>query len=123
MAISTVNSSSIDARLAGQSWRNFAPQFHVHLFSVKSLRQLAEECALSILYSECEGIFFNAKASTDEAPSQAVDALNELLCLWRVRGFATKFSLREEIVRITRCIKYPFFASHAQLVGDLRFTD
>ena len=101
LAVNTVNSSSLGARLAGRAWRHVAPPLHIHLFSAKSLQVLMEDCGFSVVERGCEGIVFNAK-KPQQPPSRILGALDDLLCHWRLRRIALMLNLRDEVMIVGR---------------------
>lgn len=101
LAITTVNSSSLGARLAGVHWRHLAPPMHLHLFSRQSLHVLVDSMGLSRLDSQCEGVV----AATSHAagrPSQLPALIDNALCHWRMKKIAYALNLRDEIYLIAR---------------------
>ena len=101
LAVNTVNSSSLGARLAGRSWRHVAPPLHIHLFSAKSLQVLIKDCGFSVVERGCEGIVFNAKKPRQSSSSN-LSRVDDLLCHWRLRGIATMLNLRDEVAIVAR---------------------
>lgn len=102
LAVSTVNSSSLGAKLAGKSWRHVAPPLHLHLFSAKSLQILIEACGVSVVERSCEGVVFNAQAPTLQPSPLILRALDNLLCHWRLRRIASLLNLRDETMLVAR---------------------
>lgn len=64
ICISVPYSSSIRAMLTGRYWRCVRPFGHLHFFSKKSLRALADTAGLEIIYFETSELFENGLQST-----------------------------------------------------------
>ncbi|MCC6198196.1 MAG: class I SAM-dependent methyltransferase [Burkholderiales bacterium] len=95
LALNTVNSSSLGARLAGRAWRHIAPPFHLHLFSTASLRALLTQEGFAVAHAQCEGVVLRAEKDSDHAGGIRAVA-DDLLCHWRLRPLATALNLRDE---------------------------
>ena len=64
ICISVPYSSSIRAKLTGRFWRCVRPFGHLHFFSKKSLRVLADTAGLEIIFFETSELFENGVKST-----------------------------------------------------------
>ncbi len=102
IALNTVNSSSVGARLAGRAWRHVAPPVHLHLFSSRSLRRLLSESGFAVAHSHGEGIVLGAQKG--RVQGRVMRAADDLLCHWRLRALATTLNLRDEQLIIARRI-------------------
>lgn len=101
LAISTVNSSSLGARLAGVHWRHIAPPMHLHLFSRQSLHALAASVGLSRLDSQCEGVVAATSHGSDRA-GRVTAWVDDALCHWRMKRIAYALNLRDETYLVVR---------------------
>jgi ubiquinone/menaquinone biosynthesis C-methylase UbiE len=100
LAINTVNSSSLGARLAGRNWRHIAPPLHIHMFSKQSLRALVRDVGFSVIDENPEGIAFGAETGAAGKPLPRL--LNEVACHWRLTRIALALNLRDEVCLIAR---------------------
>ena len=101
LALNTVNSSSLGARLAGASWRHIMPPLHLHLFSAASLRRLVSDTGFSIMRTRGEGVVFAAAGARRPAGALA-RVLDDVVCHWRLRPVTSSLNLRDEILLIAR---------------------
>ena len=102
LAVNTVNSSSLGARLAGSAWRHIAPPLHIHLFSAGSLSRLVSDVGFSTLRRTGEGIVFGAARHDEGGRAAAWDALNDVVCHWRLKRISSLLNLRDEVFLLAR---------------------
>ena len=96
MALNTVNSSSLGARMAGPAWRHLAPPHHLQFYSRRSLARLLAEFGFKTLWMRSEGVLF-AGMPTQLAAGQARPRLESLAQHWRLRPLVTALNLLDEI--------------------------
>ena len=96
LALNTVNSSSIGARIAGRHWRHLAPPHHLQYFSRKSLRRLLQEYGLETLWLKNSGVIVMADRRRQQLPG-FIAAVERIGTHWRFSRLATLLNLRDEI--------------------------
>lgn len=101
IAIQTVNSSSLGARLAGQNWRHLAPPLHLHMFSVGSLRTLLSRFGLKVEHTEGGGVIFGARSRSRSAET-VVSTIDRFLGHWHLRFITNLLNFKDEILVIAR---------------------
>jgi spore maturation protein CgeB len=101
LAVNTVNSSSLGARLAGKSWRHIMPPLHLNLFSSRSLRRLVTDTGFSIIRTHGEGVVFTA-SNSPAGSTRVRRALDDVACHWRLRPITSRLNLRDELLVVAR---------------------
>ena len=101
LAVNTVNSSSLGARLAGRRWRHIAPPLHIHLFSAQSLQKLLVEQGFSILVTRGEGVMLGARKMATKL-AWPIRVCDDLICHWRLSTLTTRLNFRDEIYVLAR---------------------
>ena len=101
LAVNTVNSSSLGARLAGKSWRHIMPPLHLNLFSSRSLRRMVTDAGFSIIRTHDEGVVFTAPRPP-VGSSRVRSALDDVVCHWRLRPVTSRLNLRDELLVVAR---------------------
>jgi hypothetical protein len=97
IALNTVNSSSLGARIAGPSWRHIAPPYHLQLYSKRSLVRLLAEFGFKTVWMQGEGVLFSAAKSEQPALGRGKAQLESLVRYWRIRPLVTFMNLLDEI--------------------------
>ena len=99
LALNTVNSSSVGARLAGVHWRHLAPPHHLQFFSRASLRRLLKDCGFEVLSQHNQGVMMTAdrRKTKLQGPRAWIEALGTH---WRTKKLATVLNLLDEIEMI-----------------------
>jgi 2-polyprenyl-3-methyl-5-hydroxy-6-metoxy-1,4-benzoquinol methylase len=96
LALNTVNSSSLGARLAGDHWRHVAPPHHLQYFSRGSLKRLLADAGFHVLALQNRGVLFTADRRRPSA--HGLMALAESLGThWRAARLASLLNLGDEI--------------------------
>jgi len=94
LALNTVCSSSLGARLVGAKWRHLVPAEHLHFFSRKSLKVLLQQNGFSIRNVSCNGTMMNGSG---HGKLGYIQRQLEMLALhWRLKRIMTLFNLRDE---------------------------
>lgn len=99
LALNTVNSSSLGARLAGRAWRHVAPPWHLQYYTKKSLVRLLNESGFEIVQSTGEGSVIECTRKPLPFLSCRIESL---LQHWRLRHAATALNLLDEIMIVAR---------------------
>jgi SAM-dependent methyltransferase len=94
--VTTVNSSSVGAWLAGKGWRHLGPPHHLQYFSRRSLMYLLRAYGFQIKSVVGEGAMFSAKGK-NAAPDNARHHLDQVVRYWRLRPLVTALNLLDEI--------------------------
>jgi 2-polyprenyl-3-methyl-5-hydroxy-6-metoxy-1,4-benzoquinol methylase len=99
LALNTVNSSSLGARIAGASWRHLVPPQHLQFFSKESLLRLLANAGFRAVWVRAEGVLFGAgkRRKTARWP---MDGLETLVRHWRIRPLVTSLNLLDEVAII-----------------------
>jgi SAM-dependent methyltransferase len=96
LALNTVNSSSVAARMAGKRWRHLRPPHHLQYFSRGSLRRLLEDCGFTLLTLQNQGVMIgDDRNRIDMHP--AIRAIEALSTHRRVKRLATALDLLDEV--------------------------
>ena len=95
LALTTVNASSLGARLAGRRWRHLVPPHHLQFFTRRSLTTLLASHGFRIVAARCSGTFLQSAASA--APSGWRDAVDRAVGHWRLRPLVSRLDLFDEI--------------------------
>lgn len=96
LALNTVNSSSLGARLAGQHWRHLVPPHHLQFFSRASLRRLLNDCGFALLSQQGQGVMLTAHRN--KSSMNGIAGWTERLTThWRTKRLATALNLLDEI--------------------------
>ena len=94
LAISTVDASSVGARLAGRNWRHLGPPWHLQYFSRYSLRRLLESNRLEIVCRSAEGSLLRSGVKAGGwRIGRVVDGIARY---WRWRGLVARAGLLDE---------------------------
>ena len=101
VALSTVNSSSLGAELAGRSWRHLVPPLHLNYFTRASLFRLLRLTGFEPVFQRAEGVCLRAAAPT-ALVEPLRGALEALLLHWRMQPLARALNLLDEIMVIAR---------------------
>lgn len=101
LAINTVNSTSLGARLAGKSWRHIMPPLHLNLFSSQSLRRLVNDAGFTVVRTQGEGVVFMA-SNRAAGPARLRHALDDVICHWRLKPVTSLLNLRDEVFLVAR---------------------
>ena len=83
IAITTVNSSSLGARLAGKSWRHIAPPFHLQYFNRRSLTYLLRAHGFEPRRIHFRGPVLRARR--DQGRTFLLDSIDAVLMNWRLQ--------------------------------------
>ena len=103
LALSTVNSSSLGAQLAGRSWRHVVPPLHLNYFTRASLFRLLRLTGFEPVFHRAEGVCLRATAPT--ALVQPWGALEALLRHWRLQPLVRALNILDEIMVIARKVE------------------
>jgi SAM-dependent methyltransferase len=105
IALSTVNSSSLGAVLAGRGWRHVVPPLHLNYFTRASLFRLLRLTGFEPVFHCAEGVCLRAAAPTP--PFEPLgSALESLLLHWRLRPLARALNLLDEVMVIARRVSH-----------------
>jgi SAM-dependent methyltransferase len=96
VALNTVNSSSLGARLAGSGWRHVYPPHHLQLYSKRSLERLLAEFGFEMMGVQSEGVLF-ADFRRELTMGRVGAGLESLVRYWRIRPAVTVLNLLDEI--------------------------
>ena len=96
VALNTVNSSSIGARIAGRHWRHLAPPYHLQYFTSTSLQRLLADAGFEIVRREVKGVMFGSSREAKRLP-QPLRIIEDAVTHWRTRRIATMLNLLDEI--------------------------
>jgi 2-polyprenyl-3-methyl-5-hydroxy-6-metoxy-1,4-benzoquinol methylase len=96
LALNTVNSASVGARIAGEHWRHLAPPHHLQYFSKESVRRLLEYCGFTLVTLQNQGVMMGADRYRVEVNS-AIRAIEAVSTHWRVKRLATALDLLDEV--------------------------
>lgn len=96
IALNTVNSSSLGARLAGKNWRHIAPPLHLQYFTRASLVRLLQECGFKIVSMTNNGVMLRSD-KTSHALTGPAALLENLVTHWRARPISTALNLLDEV--------------------------
>lgn len=96
LALNTVNSSSLGARLAGAHWRHLAPPHHLQFFSRASLERLLQDCGFDVIARSVQGVMTLAdrRMKVLRVPAAWIEGI---ATHWRTKKLATAFNLLDEI--------------------------
>jgi 2-polyprenyl-3-methyl-5-hydroxy-6-metoxy-1,4-benzoquinol methylase len=95
IAINTLNSGGLGARLAGPRWRHLRPPVHLQYFTRRSLVRLLQPHRFTVRRKHGSGVFLAAGKSLRELG--AVTAIVEKSALhWRFRPIADALNLLDE---------------------------
>lgn len=100
VAITTVNSASLGARLAAKSWRHLAPPFHLQYFTHKSLETLLVNNGFEICRTRFNGPVLGARR--DWHPSVLTDRVEAVVSSWRAQRILSRVPLGDEIDVVAR---------------------
>lgn len=96
LALNTVDSGSLGARLAGRHWRHLAPPHHLQYFSRDSLVRLVRSCGFHVRSVQSHGVLW--KADRRHTRLNGLRAWSERLAThWRLRPLADATHLLDEI--------------------------
>jgi 2-polyprenyl-3-methyl-5-hydroxy-6-metoxy-1,4-benzoquinol methylase len=101
MALTTVNSSSLAARWAGQAWRHLAPPHHLQYFTRKSLLKLLDEHGFDLVEVNGSGTFLRSSKGRHRLAPVA-RALDGAITHWRMRPLAVALNLLDEVEVLAR---------------------
>lgn len=96
VALNTVNSSSIGARVAGRQWRHLAPPYHLPYFTPASLKRLLADAGFETVRREVNGVMFGSGRETRRLPGP-LRIIEDAVTHWRSRPIATMLNLLDEI--------------------------
>ena len=96
LALNTVNSSSMAARMAGVRWRHLHPPHHLQYFTKVSLRRLLADCGFTVLTLRSQGVMLGADRDRS-GMNPATRAIEALSTHWRVNPLATALDLLDEV--------------------------
>jgi 2-polyprenyl-3-methyl-5-hydroxy-6-metoxy-1,4-benzoquinol methylase len=96
LAVSTINSSSLGARLAGRTWRHFAPPHHLQFFTRRSLLRCLDDAGFDVKEVSANGVCFGSSADHLAKRGWRM-AADEVIGHWRARKFASALNLLDEI--------------------------
>lgn len=101
LALNTVDSASLGARLAGRHWRHLAPPHHLQYFTRRSLQRLLRGAGFHLLNVRSRGVFWLADKRRNQL--QGLRALSEgLFTHWRAQPLADFLHLLDEIEIVAR---------------------
>jgi 2-polyprenyl-3-methyl-5-hydroxy-6-metoxy-1,4-benzoquinol methylase len=95
LAVTTVNASSLGARLAGRRWRHLIPPHHLQFFTRQSLTALLTGLGFHIASVRCNGTFLQSAVTA--APSAWRDSVDRAVGYWRLRPLVSRLDLFDEI--------------------------
>ena len=96
LALNTVNSSSLGARMAGQHWRHFAPPMHLQYFTRASLERLLLECGFKVIDMQNQGVMLSSAKPIGSA-RKALTWVENVATHWRAKRLATALNLLDEV--------------------------
>lgn len=96
IALNTVDSASLGARLAREHWRHLAPPHHLQYFTRNSLQHLLRDSGFQLLNVHSQGVLWGADRRREQLG--AWRALSEWMAThWRARRLANALHLLDEI--------------------------
>ena len=96
LALNTVDSASLGARLAGAHWRHLAPPHHLQYFTRQSLMHLLTAAGFRVLEVRGRGVMWKADRRSEHLGG--LRALSEAAAThWRTRPIADALHLLDEI--------------------------
>ena len=96
LALNTVDSGSLGARLAGQHWRHLAPPHHLQYFTRASLTELLRGAGFRVIARQSQGVMWSADRRRGQLRGWRA-TLDEVAAHWRTRTVADALHLLDEI--------------------------
>lgn len=106
LALNTVDSGSLGARLAGEHWRHIAPPHHLHYFNRHSLRRVLNDNGFHVLQMRAQGVMWEADRRRVRLGGWRA-AIEDLATHWRMRPLATVLNLLDEVDAVARLERPP----------------
>lgn len=96
LALNTLNSSSLGARLAGGRWRHLLPPHHLQFFTRRSLLNLLESHGFSICSMQASGTLM---ARTEDLKTERglKKSIDDLVGHWRLRPLVSRLNMLDEL--------------------------
>jgi SAM-dependent methyltransferase len=96
LAINTLNSAGVGARLAGLKWRHLRPPVHLQYFTRKSLIWLLQSHGFGVRRKHGSGVFLSAGAKSLRQLGAAAAIVERSALHWRLRPLADALNLLDE---------------------------
>jgi len=96
VAINTLNSSGLGARIAGPQWRHFCPPVHLQYFTRKSLMRLLQSHEFAVRRKHGSGVFLSAGKKSLLQLGTAAAFIERSVLHWRLRPIADALNLLDE---------------------------
>lgn len=96
LALNTVNSSSVGARIAGDKWRHIAPPFHLQYFTRGSLLRLIREMGFEVRICTGQGALLESGRDSGTL-AWPLATIERIATHWRLRRVADALNLLDEI--------------------------
>ena len=96
LALNTLNSSSLGARLAGRHWRHLLPPHHLQFFTKRSLLALLESHGFMVCSVQASGTFM-ARTDDLKLESGIKKVVDDLVGHWRVRPLVSRLNMLDEL--------------------------
>jgi 2-polyprenyl-3-methyl-5-hydroxy-6-metoxy-1,4-benzoquinol methylase len=97
LALTTVNISSLGARLASENWRHLMPPHHLQFFSRRSLLHLLATAGFHVRVLRASGTFLTSRSAPSGAGGNVAHAIDRIAGHWRARPIAQALNLLDEI--------------------------
>jgi SAM-dependent methyltransferase len=101
LALNTVDSGSVGAKLAGERWRHLGPPRHLQYFNRRSLWRLLESSGYDIRNARSNGVMFEAQ-SRDRPLGRLAALVEDGVTHWRTRRLAHWLNLKDEVEVLAR---------------------
>lgn len=96
LALNTVDSASLGARLAGEHWRHLGPPHHLQYFTRDSLRHLLRETGFRVLTVDSQGVMWGADRRRKHVVGWRA-MIERLATHWRTQPLAHRLHLLDEV--------------------------
>lgn len=96
LALNTIDSASLGARLAGEHWRHISPPHHLQYFTRGSLTRLLRDCGFQVITRQSQGVMWSADRRRGQLLSWQ-SLIEEMVTHWRFRRAADALHLLDEI--------------------------